>query len=208
VHFKLLPALQVFIIIVYHPNLKKSEDQEILDMLKSESSYPLGFKLLSEKYQRSLYAVIRAKVINHEDAHDVLQNTFLKVHRGISQFRGESKLYSWMYRIAINESLTFLSYRHKRQVLHTANVDDHQDKLRDHGQVDGDQVLALLHQAVAQLPSRQRQIFEMRYFDNKSYQDMADRLELSIGGLKASYHFAVKKIENYILKYQTVYHES
>ncbi len=188
--------------------MEEAEDQEILALLKSEASYPVGFKSLTEKYQRSLYAVIRAKVGNHEDADDVLQNTFLKVHRGIHKFRGESKLYSWMYRIAINESLTFLSQRNKRHGLSATNLDDHQDKLRDAGQMDGDEVLRMLHEAIAQLPQRQRQIFELRYFENQSYQAMAEQLDLTKGGLKASYHFAVKKIENYIEKYQTIHHES
>jgi len=188
--------------------LKDLEDQKILDLLKCEETKRIGFTQLVEKYQRSLYVVIRNKVKNHEDTNDVLQNTFIKVHRGISEFRGESKLYSWLYRIAVNESLSFLSKNKKRRADQTYDIDDYKNSVADDGQMDGDEVLKRLHAAIAELPKRQRQVFELRYFENLSYQQISERLNLSVGGLKASYHIAAKKIENYIVTSQPIQYGS
>lgn len=153
-----------------------------------------------EKYQERLYRHVRRMVTDHEDAHDVLQNTFIKVYRNIGAFKGNSKLYTWLYRIATNESLSFLEKRKRR----TAFSLDEEDaglanRLEADPYFDGDEAQIRLQEALHSLPDKQRIVFNLRYFDEMSYQDISDSLGTSVGALKASYHHAVKKIEHYIL---------
>jgi len=135
----------------------------------------------------------------HEDADDVLQNTFIKVYKSIARFEGKSKLYTWLYRIATNESITLL---HKRKRNQSAQIDNPDDDLSSRLQADpywdGDRTELTLQQALATLPERQKAVFTLRYYDEMPYKEMSAVLETSEGGLKASYHHAVKKIENYI----------
>ena len=150
-------------------------------------------------YKERLYWHIRKIVISHDDADDVLQNTFIKVFRNIEKFKGESQLYSWLYRIATNESITHLNKNAKR-----ANIssEEHHSKLINNLSADvyfeGDAIQLKLQKAIASLPQKQQLVFNMKYFDDMKYKDMSEVLETSEGALKASYHIAVKKIESYL----------
>lgn len=138
-------------------------------------------------------------VKDHQDADDVLQNTFIKVYRNISNFKGESKLYSWMYRIATNEAITFMNNRSKNLQI---SSEEYQEKLLENLESDvyfeGDQIQLKLQKAIALLPQKQQQVFNMKYFEELKYREMAEILDTSEGALKASYHIAVKKIEEYL----------
>jgi RNA polymerase sigma-70 factor (ECF subfamily) len=174
-------------------------DATIVAYCQQNSQRERGFRLLLSKYQERLYWHIRRLVIEHEDANDVLQNTFVKVYKGIPKFKGNSTLYTWLYRIATNESLTFLKRKKRRR---TASIEDEMTELanRLHADVyfDSNEATIKLQQAIAQLPDRQKTVFNMRYFDEMSYQDISSVLETSVGGLKASYHHAAKKVEQYL----------
>lgn len=151
-----------------------------------------------EQYQERVYWQIRRMIGTHEESNDVVQECFVKVYRHISKFKGDSALSSWIYRIAANEALTFLRKQQRRA---TDSLDDHQEVVRDlsdDGYFDETQALAVLHQAVQTLPAKQRQVFMYRYYEEMSYREMAEITETSEGSLKASYHHAVKKVENYI----------
>ncbi len=158
-----------------------------------------GFRLLMEKYQERLYWQIRRMVYDHEDANDVLQNCFIKVFRSIHGFEGKSKLYTWLYRIATNEAITFINKKKQKM---TAPFDSADQNLSNRLQADpyfeGDEVQIRLQEAIAQLPEKQRLVFNLRYFDEMSYADMSQALGTSEGALKASFHHAVKKIECYV----------
>jgi len=171
-------------------------DEEILQLMRSEQSFERGFRLFMRQYRERLYWHIRRMVLVHEDADDVLQNTFIKAYRGIAQFEGKSKLYTWLYRIATNESLTHLQSK-ARHV--TASLDDTEQswthRLKADEWFDGDAVVAKLHEAIAGLPDKQKQVFHLRYYDEMPYEEMSKMLETSVGALKASFHHATKKIE-------------
>lgn len=171
-------------------------DEKILELLRSESSYERGFRLLMQQYRERLYWHIRRMVGSHDDADDVLQNTFIKIYRGILQFEGKSKLYTWMYRVATNETLTFLQNR-KRQA--NLSLDEEASlaasRLRADEWFDADEVQLQLQVAIAQLPEKQRVVFSLRYYDEMPYEEMSGVLTTSVGALKASFHHAVKKIE-------------
>ncbi len=151
------------------------------------------------QYKERLYWHIRKIVISHDDADDVLQNTFIKVYRNINNFKAESKLYSWMYRIATNESITFINKRAKQNAV---DVNDMQYKLAENLEADvyfdGDEMQLQLQKAIAILPQKQQLVFNMKYFDDMKYKDISEILETSVGALKASYHHAVKKIEKFL----------
>lgn len=144
-----------------------------------------------------MYWHIRRQVHFHEDADDVLQNTFIKVFKNIKGFEGKSKLYTWMYRIATNESINYINKNKKYKVYQEEN-----DKLildlKADTYFDGDNAKALLIQAIEKLPAKQKTVFNMRYFENLSYQDISEILETSVGALKASYHHAMKKVESFL----------
>ena len=158
--------------------------------------YEQGFRLLMEKYQERLYWHIRRMVREHEDANDVIQDCFVKVYRNIHLFEGKSQLYTWLYRIATNEALTFLK---KEQRQSTAAIGDGEgglgNRLHADAYFDGDEAQRRLQRALEKLPEKQRLVFNMRYFDELSYKDISGILDTSVGALKASYHHAVKKIE-------------
>ncbi|MEO6191234.1 MAG: RNA polymerase sigma factor [Saprospiraceae bacterium] len=181
-------------------NSKHAEDHEIIKLMITPESMDLGLRKLMEKYQEKLYWQIRRMVLNHDDADDILQNTFIKVYKSINNFEQKSSLFTWLYRIATNESLTFIEKNKKWQV-------DSIDPSREHPAIaslksdeyfDGDEISLKLEAAILTLPTKQRQVFKLRYYDEISYQDMSDILETSEGSLKASYHHAVKKIEEYL----------
>ena len=158
-----------------------------------------AFRVLITEYKERLYWHIRKIVISHDDADDVLQNTFIKIFRSIDNFKQQSKLFSWMYRIATNEAITFINKRAKERNI---DITELQQKLVSELESDhwfsGDEIQLILQKAIATLPQKQQLVFNMKYFDNMKYIDISDVLETSVGALKASYHHAVRKIEEYI----------
>jgi RNA polymerase sigma-70 factor (ECF subfamily) len=176
------------------------DDAKLLTQLQSNNSKELAFKILVKRYKERLYWHIRKIVISHDDTDDVLQNTLIKIIRNIDKFKGDSKLYTWMYRIATNESITFLNSKAKRnQVSNETLKENALQNLVADIYFDGDEIQLKLQKAIAQLPRIQQLVFNMRYFDDIKYKDMSAILETSEGALKASYHIAVKKIKNYLI---------
>ncbi|WP_233098793.1 RNA polymerase sigma factor [Aureibaculum flavum] len=176
-------------------------ERDLISELKNPLTQEKAFRALMALYKERLYWHIRKIVISHDDADDVLQNTFIKVYKNIDKFNADSKIYSWMYRIATNESITFINKRAKmRQVDVNELQGEMIQNLESDVYFDGDEIQLKLQKAVATLPQKQQLVFNMKYFDNMKYQDISDVLETSVGALKASYHHAVKKIEKYITK--------
>lgn len=174
------------------------DDREIISGLKSEKTKNLAFGLLVTKYKERLYWHIRKIVLSHDDADDILQNTFIKVFNSIGSFREDSGLYTWLYRIATNEAITHLNQTKKRSVLGISDISEYLvGALHADTYFDGDALQLKLQEAIATLPDKQRLVFNMKYFDDLKYQEMSEILETSVGALKASYHHAVKKIEEY-----------
>ena len=150
-------------------------------------------------YQRPLYHHIRNIVLNHDDADDVLQNTFIKVFRYLKDFKGESKLYSWMYRIATNEAITFIHQKAKRNGMTSEALQSKiVGNLKADSYFDGNEIQLKLQKAIVLLPEKQQLVFKMKYFEEIKYEDLSEILGTSVGALKASYHHAVKKIEKYM----------
>ena len=172
------------------------DDEIILNLILVEKQVETGFRHLMNKYQEKVYWHIRRIVLTHEAADDVVQNTFIKVYKYLEGFKGNSKLYSWIYRIATNEALT---YRNKNK--HSYSLDEEEshvvNTLKADEYFDGTEIQLQLQKAIERLPEKQRIVFQMRYFDELSYKDLSDVLETSEGALKASFHHAVKKIESY-----------
>jgi RNA polymerase sigma-70 factor (ECF subfamily) len=176
--------------------MQDREDKDILEDLQNPDRKESAFRELVEKYQERLYYHIRKIVILHEDADDVLQNTFVKVWQSLPGFRGDSGLYTWLYRIATNEALSTLKQKKKRAFAPWVDVEH---RLGEHMEsdpwFDGEEASQQLQKAILKLPEKQRIVFNMKYFDELKYEDMAAILDTSVGALKASYHHAVKKIE-------------
>jgi RNA polymerase sigma-70 factor, ECF subfamily len=180
--------------------LKHADDEVILDLIKNSGSLERGFRALMEKYQEKLYWNIRRMVLNHDDADDVLQNTFIKVYRNIGQFEQKSSLFTWLYRIATNETLSFIERNKKWKYDNLEDQSEHPAilALKSDPYFDGDEISLRLEAAVLTLPDKQRQVFQMRYYEEMSYRDIAEILNTSEGALKASFHHAVKKIEEFV----------
>lgn len=175
-------------------------DKELLLQFRDSSSKEKGFTAIIKKYQEKLYWHIRRMVVQHEDANDVLQNMFIKVWNGLDNFREDSQLYTWLYRIATNECLTFLEQQKKRSAISLSDDEGVlANKLKAERNFDGNKIEWKLQLAMQQLPEKQRLVFNLRYYDEMPYEEMSRILETSEGALKASYHHAVKKIENYLL---------
>jgi RNA polymerase sigma-70 factor (ECF subfamily) len=175
------------------------EEQELIAKLKDPDTRGFAFDRLVRLYQRTLYYHIRRLVMEHEDADDILQNTFLKAWKNIEKFRGDASIKTWLYRIATNESFTFLNKKKKYFSQDLVQIeDDIRHSVQSARQLDGDEIAKRLKSAIQQLPDKQRVVFNMRYFDELKYEEMSAILETSVGALKASYHHAVKKIERYI----------
>jgi RNA polymerase sigma-70 factor (ECF subfamily) len=175
------------------------DEQTLVKQLKNSKTQEQAFRVLMTLYKERLYWHIRKIVKSHDDADDVLQNTFVKVYRSIEKFNSESKIYSWMYRIATNESITFINKRAKEKNI---DITEHHQNLAITLQEDalfsGTEIQLILQKAVATLPQKQQLVFNMKYFDEMKYSDMSEILETSVGALKASYFHAVKKIEKII----------
>lgn len=175
------------------------DEIELLEQLKSKTYKEQAFKTLLKLYKERLYWHIRSIVKLHDDADDVLQNTFIKIYKNINNFKGDSKLFSWMYRIATNESITFINKNAKRLQVTSEEVQQIAiNNLTTDVYFEGDAIQLKLQQAIATLPQKQQLVFNMKYFEDIKYKDMAEILETSEGALKASYHIAVKKIEDYL----------
>ena len=173
------------------------DEHEILQRLQDPAAKRKAFEQMVNVYSRKLYWQIHYLLQNHEDTDDVLQNTFIKAWKGIDNFKGESALFTWLYRIAYNESITFL-----KQQRHMTSIDD-EDFVEPANLVadehfDGDETESLLMQAVSALPPKQRQVFCMKYFEEQKYEDISELVGTSVGALKASYHIAVEKITSFI----------
>ena len=177
----------------------QSTENQLLQRLKEKESAESAFKELVSLYKERLYWHIRNMVKDHDDSHDVLQNTFLKIYRNIAKFKGESQLYSWMYRIATNEAITFLNKKAKRLQISSQDLQEHLiSNLESDVYFEGDEIQLKLQQAIASLPPKQQQVFNMKYFEELKYREIAEILETSEGALKSSYHIAVKKLEEYL----------
>lgn len=175
------------------------EEKNFIKELIDPRTQNTAFQKLLREYQKPLYQIIRNIVIDHDDAHDVLQNTFIKVFQNISKFKGDSKLFSWVYRIATNEAITFINNKAKRSKLTSTEL---QSKLVDNLQSDvyfeGDEIQLKLQKALVLLPEKQQLVFKMKYFEELKYEEISEILGTSVGALKASYFHAVKKIEEYL----------
>ena len=170
------------------------DEKELLIQLQDKRTREQAFTMLMTQYQESVYWQIRRMVTNHEDADDILQNTFLKIWNSVDAFQGRSQLRTWIYRIAVNETLSFLEKRKKEVVLNEDDASVVADVLDGDPYFDGDETEQLLQEAVRRLPDKQRMVFHMKYFDEMKYEEISQILGTTVGALKASYHHAVKKI--------------
>ena len=186
--------------------MKQVNEAELISRLRDPQTQRRAFEDVVNLYGQSLYWQIRRMVTYHDDADDVLQNTFVKAWSSLQTFRGDSKLQTWLFRIAYNEALTFLSHQHETVSLDTSPLGDDDDEgntltlantLQSDPYFNGDETEALLQAAIASLPAKQRAVFTMKYFQEMKYEDMSDITGTSVGALKASYHLAVKKIEDF-----------
>ena len=175
------------------------EEKEFIQELLDPKTQNEAFQKLLHTYQRPLYHHIRNIVLNHDDPDDVLQNTFIKIFQNLKNFKGESKLFSWMYRIATNESLTFIKQKARKLKVSTEELNTKSiDNLVSDVYFEGDEIQLKLQKAISLLPTKQQLVFKMKYFEELKYEEIAAILDTSVGALKASYHHAVKKIEAYV----------
>jgi RNA polymerase sigma-70 factor (ECF subfamily) len=177
------------------------QDEEVLiGQLKDPRTRDASYRTLLSTHKERLYWHIRKMVLNHEDADDVLQNTFIKVFKHIDGFNGDSKLYSWMYRIATNESINFLNKKAKQMHVDLQTLQEQRvENLKADTYFDGDEIQFKLQKAIVTLPHKQQLVFNMRYFDELKYEEISEILDTSVGALKASYHHARKKIESILV---------
>jgi len=176
--------------------MKQVEDAEILSKFQDEKTRNNAFNLLLQKYQQKIYWHIRRLVIDHDDADDLVQETFVKVWKNLQSFRSDSQLYTWIYRIATNESITFLNKKKNRNNVSLDEVNSElAETLASSSHFDGDKIQRKLQEAILTLPEKQRIIFNMKYFDDMKYEEISEVLGTTVGALKASFHIAVKKIE-------------
>jgi len=179
-----------------------THDTELLSLFRDPETKEKAFTDIIKKYQERLYWHVRRMVIDHEDANDVLQNVFIRVWNGLENFREDAQLYTWLYRIATNECLTFLEQQKKRAAISLSEMESGlSNKIKADKHFDAQKLEWKLQLAIQQLPEKQRVVFSLRYYDEMPYEEMSRVLETSEGALKASYHHAVKKIEEYILNH-------
>jgi RNA polymerase sigma factor (sigma-70 family) len=179
--------------------LTDRSDAELLIQFREPATKEQAFTTIIRKYQEKLYWHIRRMVVDHDDANDVLQNVFIRVWNGLENFREDAQLYTWLYRIATNESLTFLEQQKKRHAVSLSDVETGlSNKIKADKHFDANKLEWKLQLAIQQLPEKQKLVFSLRYYDEMPYEEMSRILETSEGALKASYHHAVKKIEDYI----------
>ena len=172
------------------------EDKEILELYRTEGKQEFAFNLLVQKYQERIYWHIRKLTCSHEDSNDLLQSTLVKIWENLPAFREEAKLYTWVYRIATNETLTFLKKKRLGAMLSLSNYDTTlANKLQSDPSFNGDKLQMAIHKAILHLPDKQRTVFNLRYFQELKYEEIAEIMETSVGSLKASYHHAYKKVK-------------
>jgi len=178
-----------------------NNDADLLEQFRNESTRNYAFHQLVTKYQKRVYWQVRRIVIDHDDSNDVVQNVFIKVWKNLHNFKEASRLYTWLYRIAVNESLTFLKQKRAPLFISFEKVEyGLSRKLIDDNYFKGEEIEKKLQQAILTLPAKQRIVFNMKYFDDMKYDEMSQVLDTSVGALKASYHHAVKKIEEFLKK--------
>ena len=176
------------------------DDTEILAKFQDEKTRNEAFNLLLKKYQQKIYWHVRRMVIDHDDADDLVQDVFIKVWKNLQGFRADAQLYTWMYRIATNECITFLNKKKQKNNIPLDDVSyELAETLADSTYFDGDKAQMKLQQALLTLPDKQKLVFNMKYYDDMKYEEMSEVLGTSVGALKASFHLAVKKIEAYLL---------
>lgn len=179
--------------------MNEPTDKELLERFRDEKTRNAAFGQIIQRYQRKLYWHIRRMVVDHDDTDDVLQNVFIKMWKGLESFKEDSQLYTWLYRVATNETLTFIKQRKAELFVRYGDVEYNiESKLTDDNYFRGDEIQKKLQLAIQTLPEKQRLVFNMKYFEEMKYEDMSAVLDTSVGALKASYHHAVKKIEEYI----------
>ncbi len=175
------------------------DDRELIRKLKDPETRSNAFLQLIEKYQERIYVHIRRMVIDHEDANDLVQEVFIKVYQKIESFREDSKIYTWIYRIATNACLNFLAAKKRRMFFSLESTTDQLiSKLDESILIDGDEIQRKLHAAILKLPKKQQLVFNLKYFDEMKYEEIHEITGTSVGALKASYHHAVNKIEEYL----------
>jgi RNA polymerase sigma-70 factor (ECF subfamily) len=181
-----------------------TDEKVLVAELQSDTKKEAAFRSLVSQYKERLYWQIRRIVLDHDDADDVLQNTFIKVFKNIDNFKGDSKIYTWLYRIATNEAITFINKKAKRQ---NVTIEEVKNKavanLESDVYFEGDAIQLKLQKAIATLPEKQQLIFNMKYFDDHTYEELSEILETSVGGLKSSYHIAVKKVTEHLKNQET-----
>lgn len=181
--------------------MQENKEKELIDKLLNSKTQQAAFRELVDQFSQQLYWQIRKIIISHHDTNDVLQNVFIKVWQSLDAFRGDAKLSTWLYRIAINESITYLNREREK---YNISLDDEDvfliSQLESDPYFDGNEADLKLQKAVLALPEKQRIVFNMKYFDEMKYSEISDILETSEGALKASYHHAVKKIEEFLSK--------
>lgn len=174
-------------------------DEKLLDLFHNSDNPNYAFNLLVKKYQERVYWHVRRLVTDHEDTNDIVQDVFVKAWKGLDNFRADSGLFTWLYRIATNEALSFLKRKKRRFFLPWQDVENTMaQKLETDVYFSGNEIQRKLQKAILTLPEKQRIVFNMRYYDELRYEDMSDILGTSKGALKASYHHAVKKVEEYV----------
>ncbi len=173
-------------------------DKELLEKFMNENSRNFAFNQLIRKYEVKIYHLIRKMVIDHDDANDLTQETFIKVWNNLHRFREQSQLYTWIYRIAVNESLGFLGNKRRKFFLPINDISKELAGKLDNGGFSGDEIQLKLQKALLKLPDKQRLVFNMKFYDDMTYEQISEIVGTSVGALKASYHHAVKKIEIYI----------
>jgi RNA polymerase sigma factor (sigma-70 family) len=179
-----------------------THDNELLILFRAPETKEKAFTQIVKKYQERLYWHIRRLVVSHDNANDVLQNVFIRVWKGLENFREDSQLYTWLYRIATNESLSFLEQQKKKASISLSEVESGlSNKVKADDHFDASKMEWKLQLAIQELPEKQRVVFTLRYYDEMPYEEMSQVLETSEGALKAPYHHAVKKIEEYILNH-------
>lgn len=175
------------------------EEKDFIKELLNPETQNVAFQTLVQRYQKPLYNHIRNIVLNHDDTDDVLQNTFIKVYQYLSGFKGDSKLFSWMYRIATNEAITFINQKAKRNGMTSIAMQTKiVENLQSDVYFDGNEIQLKLQKAILLLPEKQQLVFKMKYFEELKYEEISEIVGTSVGALKASYHHAVKKIEEFM----------
>jgi len=173
------------------------KDKDLISDLKNGEKREIAFQQLVKTYQQRLYWHIRNIVVSHDDADDLMQNVFIKVWKNIDNFREDSSLFTWLFRIATNESLSFLQQKKRRNIFTTYEVSDYLvESFESDANFEGEELQKRLQLAVLQLPEKQRMVFNMKYYEEMKYEEISEILQTSVGALKASYHHAVKKIES------------